>query len=412
MKILQLCKKFPFPVKDGESLAITTLAQAFHALGHEVTLVAMNTTKHWSDLARLPDDFNHYAAVHSVDIDNRLRPLGLAHNLLFTNHSYHVARFEDEHFAQKLRAVLRNQDFDVVQVETIYLSPYLDIIRENSNALVVLRSHNVEHEVWERVTANSRTLKKWYLAQATPRLKRYELEHLNAYDLVAGITGRDVAHFQRLGLIKPAIPIPIGLDCQRYQPDYGPMRRPLSLSFLGSLDWVPNIEGLKWFLERVWTPLLAPAFPELTLHIAGRNTPDWLMRLQLPRVTVYGETPDAAEFLNRHAVMIAPILSGGGMRAKILEAMALGRIVLSTRLGMEGIDAQHGREAMLADTPDAFRRAIAWHLANPAEAARIGVNARAFCAQHFDNLSIAKKLLARYETMTHRKALIELPPPA
>ncbi len=407
MRILQLCKKFPFPVKDGESLAITNLAQAFHALGHEVTLLAMNTSKHWCDLDQLPSDFNHYAAVHAVEIDNRVRPLGLAHNLLFTSNSYHVERFREERFAQKLRAVLHNQDFDVVQVETIYLSPYLQTIRENSRALVSLRAHNVEHEVWERVTTNSKSLKKWYLEQATPRLKRYELEHLNAYDVVAGITARDVAHFQRLGLNKPALDIPIGIDCSRYAPDYRPFRGPLSLSFIGSLDWVPNIEGLQWFLEQVWTPLLAPAFPKLTLHIAGRNTPDWLMRLNLPRVTVHGEVPDAAEFLNQHPIMIAPILSGGGMRAKILEAMALGRVVLSTRLGMEGIDARHSQEALLADTPDEFLRAIAQSIERPAEATRLGANARAFCASHFDNLTIAGKLLDQYAVMTRRGALIE-----
>ncbi|MCK6694298.1 MAG: glycosyltransferase, partial [Thermoanaerobaculia bacterium] len=139
MKILQLSKKFPFPLKDGESIAITNLARAFDELGNEVTLLAMNTSKHWFDPAQLPDTFNHYRAIHTVDIDNRLKP-GAALRNLFSDRSYHIERFDNQLFEQKLIELLRQEHFDVIQLETLYLAPYLRIIRKYSEALVALRA--------------------------------------------------------------------------------------------------------------------------------------------------------------------------------------------------------------------------------------------------------------------------------
>lgn len=397
MRILQLCKKFPFPLKDGESIAITHMARAMAELGHEVTLLAMNTSKHWFDLADLPHDFDHYAQMHTVRVDNRIRPMAALSNL-FSEKSYHIERFVDPVFEQKLAEILQNEWFDVVQLETLYLAPYIPTIRKHSSAMVAMRAHNVEHEIWERVAANSNPLKRWYLQKITPRLRDFEVKNLNQYDLLVGITARDVAHFRRLGLQKAAFVAPIGLDCRDYLADDASFSRPLSLSFIGSLDWMPNVEGLRWFLREVWQPVLSKKFPELTFHIAGRNTPAWLQRLSMPHVFVHGEVPDAAQFINNHSVMVVPLLSGGGMRAKILEGMALGKAVLSTRVGMEGIEARDRQEALLADTPDEFARAIQWCYNQGPQLVRMGQRAQVFCAENYDNLEVARRLMACYRT--------------
>jgi polysaccharide biosynthesis protein PslH len=408
MKILQLCKKFPFPVKDGESIAVTYLAKALDQLGCDVTLLAMNTSKHRVNLADLSHGFEHYADIHAIDIDNHLRPLDALRNLLFSKKSYHIERFVEPAFEAKLRQLLARQRFDVIQLETLYLAPYLPIIRQYSDARIVLRSHNVEHEIWERIATNSHPLKKWYLQKITPRLRQFEIEHLNQYDLVVGITARDLLCFKKLGLKKPAIVTPIGLECAAYQPDFSvfEMSRPLSLSFIGSLDWMPNLEGLRWFLDEVWSPLLRPRFPDLELHIAGRNAPAWLLRLDVPGIIVHGEVADAAQFLNQHPITIAPLLSGGGMRAKILEGMALGRVVVSTTLGMEGIDVQHRREALLADTPQAWQSAIEWCHSQRAAMQHMGRAARDFCAENFDNQEVAQKMLERYAQLVRSETAL------
>ncbi len=395
LQILQLCHKFPYPLRDGGAIAVTYLAKAYAALGHEVTLLSMNTSKHWFDISTLPPDFDHYVAMHTVFVENHIRILPALHNLFFSNKSYHVDRFESAEFAEKLARLLQKNTFDVVQLESIFLAPYLPIIRQYAPAAkVVLRTHNVEHEIWERVADNASPLKKWYLRSITPRLKAYELEQINHCDLVVGISQRDVAQFKNLGLRQPATVCPIGLDCRDYRPDPASFLRPLSLSFIGSLDWMPNQEGLRWFLDTIWLPLLAPNFPELTFHIAGRTAPRWLRELDMERVTFHGEVPDAADFLNQHSVMVVPLLSGGGMRAKILEGMAVGKVVLSTRLGIEGIEATDRQECLLADQPAEWLDAIRWCYEEGENLAALGNRARLFCEQHFDNEEIARKLVA------------------
>jgi len=397
MRILQLCNKFPYPLKDGAAIAITYLAKAFAGLGHEVTLLSMNTSKHWFDLSTLPNGYNHYEAIHTVFVDNRIRPIPALLNLLLSDQSYHVERFDNPDFVARLADILQNGHFDIVQLESLYLTPYIPVIQQHSKAKIVLRAHNVEHEIWERVAANTANpLQRWYLNRITPRLKKYELQHLNGYDLVAAISARDAGHFRRLGLHRSVVVTPIGLDCRDYQPDMGTFAHPLSLSFIGSLDWIPNQEGLKWFLENVWMPVLLPKFPELTFHIAGRTAPDWITRLQLPGVHFHGEVPSAPDFLNQHSVMVVPLLSGGGMRAKILEGMAVGKVVLSTRVGMEGIDAHHGRECLLADSPEEFAQAVSWCTAQGRNLAEMGRHALDFCAEHYDNLRVAEQLLEEF----------------
>ncbi len=402
MKILQLSKKFPYPVKDGESLAIANLSKAFAELGCSVSLLAMNTRKHWVDTRHLSPTLDFYSRMETVMVDNRIKPLQALRNL-FCSTSYHIERFIEPRFSEALVGILQKEPFDVVQLETLYLAPYIPVIRRHSNALIAMRAHNVEHEIWERVAVNSPPLKRRYLQHITPRLKAYETAHLNQYDLMVSISARDLTHFQAMGLQKPGVIAPIGVDCRAYEPDRTSFTRPLSLSFIGSLDWMPNVEGLRWFLDQVWKPLLSRRFPSLELHIAGRNTPAWLTNLRLPGVQVHGEVPSAPEFINRHSVMVVPLLSGGGMRAKALEGMALGKVVLSTTLGMEGIDAVDREHCLVADSPEAFDQAITWCTQQGHQLERLGERARALCEQRYDNIAIAHALADTYRRQLDRQ---------
>lgn len=392
MRILQLCKKFPWPLKDGEAIACTYLAEAYHQLGHEVDLLSMNTSKHWFDLAQLPADFKHYQRIETVFVDNRIRPLPALLNL-FTDKSYHIERFENEDFDARLVAMLKEKSYDMVQVESIYLAPYVETIRKYSSAKIVLRAHNVEFEIWERVAEQSGFLKRWYLNTITPRLKRYELKRINEFDLVASITQRDLDIFRKAGLKKPATVTPIGMDSRRYQPDMHSFQAAPSLSFIGSLDWMPNQDGLRWFLDEVWQPLVHPAFPDLTFHIAGRTAPSWLRELRMEGVIFHGEVPDAADFLNQHSIMVVPLLSGSGMRAKILESTVLSRVVISTDVGMEGIPMTHLENCLLANTPDEWVEALRYCLEHPEKLSAIGERARAFCLKNFDHIQVAAALI-------------------
>ena len=395
MRILQLCKKFPYPIKDGEVIAITNLAKAFKSLGAEVHLLCINTPKHFYDKSDLPESFNFYKTIQSVSVDTDLKPSQAFLNL-FSKKSYHIDRFVDDDFSKKIKETLEKIKPEVVQMETLFLAPYVDLIRKYSNAKIVMRAHNVEHEIWSRITENTSSFfKKKYLTYLTQKLKRFELQQLNTYDLLVPITKRDLTTFQNLGFTGAHQVTPIGIDHQHYQPVPIQTNQPLSISFIGSLDWIPNLEGMDWFIKNAW-PTIRAAFPEMALHLAGRNTPEHLHELASQKVIVHGEVPDAKEFINQHPIMIVPLLSGSGMRVKILEGMALGRVVITTRIGLEGIEARHQKEVLIADTAAEWFQCLKFCQENTQTLSQIGAAAQNLIRKYYDNLEIGQRLLRRF----------------
>ncbi len=394
MKILQLCRKFPYPLKDGEAIAVSYLAKAYKRLGHELTLLSFNTIKTYFDTQELPTSFDHYTDIHTVYLDNRVKPIAAFLNL-FTADSYFITRFINSEFKSKLKEVLISSDFDIVQLEGINLAPYIPIIREFSTAKVVLRSHNVEFEIWERVAATtSFPLKRWYLSYLVRQFKAYEIAQFPFYDFLLAMSQRDLDYFRQLGLSTAAMVAPIGLDLGNYSATPPATMPPYSISFIGSLDWMPNQDGLKWFLDQVW-PLVYQIFPSLSFHIAGRNTPKWVFARAGNGVVVHGEVPDATRFIQEHPISIVPLFSGSGMRVKILECMALGRVVLTTPLGVEGISATPNENILVGTTADQFCKLLKQCFQQPKKMEIIAANAQAFIIANYDNISIGKTITKR-----------------
>jgi glycosyltransferase involved in cell wall biosynthesis len=240
--------------------------------------------------------------------------------------------------------------------------------------------------------------KKYYLKLLASRLKGYEIAQLNRIDLIVGISERDNQHYRNLGCEIPMIvaPSPANFSAQ------SPIRRKSvsgRIGFLGSLDWLPNQEGIIWFVNEVWGDLHRK-HPDWLLNIAGRNTPEeWLTRWQGQQICVVGEVADAEEFVLSNDVMIVPILSGSGMRIKIIEAMALGKIVITTTIGAEGINGVHNRDFMLADTPAEFAACLERCFTDAALYDLLHQNAVSFIKQHFDAATIAEKVIKYYRKL-------------
>lgn len=395
MKILQLCKKFPYPLRDGESIAVTNLSRALKEEGCEISLLAMNTSKHFYDSKVLPEALAHYREVITVNVDNRIRVWDAFKNL-FSEESYHIARFVSPAFTSKLYQVLSENDYDLIQLETPYLAPYIPVIKQLTKAPIAMRAHNVEHEIWDRISHNTRFWpKKWYLQYLTRKLKAYETRQLNQYDVLVAITERDLNKFRSMGFNKLGLSVPIGINPDDYRPNFTSYKKHLSISFIGSLDWMPNQEGLLWFLDKVWDRV-HHHFPNLTLHIAGRNTPEWILAMKRKNVVIHGEVPSAKRFINKHSLMLVPLRSGSGMRAKILEGMALGKTVISTSVGLEGINARDRTEVLIADTAEEFVKSIQFCYQSNGELKRMGERALDFVGQNYDSRYIARQLMQTY----------------
>lgn len=404
LKILQLTKKFPFPLKDGESIAIDYMSRSMFELGHELSLLSMNTVKHNFNVKELPADYKHYHKIYCVEVDNRIKVVDAFLNL-FGQDSYHIQRFISKEYEAKLIEILESEEFDVVQLETLYLSPYIQTIRKYSKAIVVMRSHNVEHEIWKRIMENTdRGLKKFYLDLLTKRLEKYEVEQLNAYELMISMTERDQKFFQDLGMKIPSMVAPIGMDLGRY-PEKQINSRPLEFCFIGSLDWMPNQEAVQWLLDDIW-PRVIRHRPKAVLKIAGRNAPEWMLRIQSPGMTLVGEVEDARQFIEEHAILLVPLKSGGGMRVKILEGMAMKSLVITTSIGIEGIQAENEKEVFVADNPDRFADYMIHALDYPQQVVEMGEKAFHFIQSNYDVVEISKKVIDEYKQVIDSKVNI------
>jgi glycosyltransferase involved in cell wall biosynthesis len=397
MKILQVCSKTPYPSKDGGSIAMNILTEGLIANGNQVTVLAINTPKHFIKDEEIDPAYRKKTTYRSVFIDTSIKPFAAFFNL-FSNQSYNVSRFYSRPFERILTELLLKERFDIVQLETLWVTPYVETIRKNSKAKIVFRSHNVEYMIWERLASISKNpLKGMYLKLLAGRLKKYEIGMLNAYDGIACITDLDASVFKKAGCTIPIVHIPFGVDLSDYKPVDSDTQFP-SVFHIGSMDWMPNEEAIKWLLNTIW-PKIHLKYPNLNLYLAGRNMPGWLLELKMKNVVVEGEVKDSLKFINSKSIMVVPLQSGGGMRIKIIEGMALAKTIISTSIGAEGIAYENNLNLLIADTEEAFEQAIVHCVSDKTFSETIGKNARTLIETKYDNRKICKRLFEFYQTL-------------
>ncbi|MBO4504499.1 MAG: glycosyltransferase [Bacteroidales bacterium] len=396
MKILQLCHKPPLPQVDGGCIAMHNITQGLLDSGQDVRVLAVSTPKHPVKTEALPEDYLRRTRFESVYIDTTPKAGAAMRSLLHRN-SYQISRFYSKEMADKLAKILSSESFDIVHVESIYMTPYIPVIRRHSKAKVVLRMHNIEHLIWERLASNESNLfRKWVYRTNCNQLRRVEEQILNVVDGYMTISEPDFNYFRITAPNVLGTIVPFGIDMDNYEveDDYIPSENP-SLCHIGSMNWSPNIEGMEWFLDDVW-PAIHEKYPKLTFTLAGRNIPGSIQQRHDPNVTIAGAVADANAFMLDHDFMVVPLLSGSGIRIKIVEAMALGRVVITTSVGAEGLAVESGKHLFIADTPEEFLAVIDKCIATPDICSIIGENARDVISVKHNNTIITEKMLDFY----------------
>jgi glycosyltransferase involved in cell wall biosynthesis len=397
MKILILCNKSPWPKREGGPIAMYAMISGLIHAGHTVKVLAANTNKYTVEPETIPADFKQSTQIEFVDIDLSLNIPGALYNYL-SRKSYHVARFHTKAFALKLAEVLKKDSYDIIQLEMLYMASYLDVIRKYSKAPVVLRAHNIEHKIWQRVAENcTNPFKRMYLNHLYRALKRFEIGILNKVDGVVAITPVDARNLDRLSHSTNIISIPFGIKLDTLSEN--PIQpAEASLFHIGSMNWFPNEEGIRWLIDEVW-PKITQRLPELELHLAGRYMTDWLTKLSIPRIIVDGEVPDVWEYMQRFSIMVVPLFSGSGIRIKIVEAMAAGKAIITTTIGAEGINYENGQHLLIAKDAKSFADAIFRLCNDGALRETLGRNARMLIAKEHDNTKLMQKLIAFYNEL-------------
>lgn len=399
MKILQISHKLPYPPLDGGSIVINSLSTGLTELRHEVTLLTMQSPKRGIQLSDIPDAYRQQVNLQTVNVDTRLRIFPALENLLFQKESYHTSRFNDSKFSALLRQILSNNRFDIIQLESIFVLGYLPLIRQSSSAKVVLRTQNIEYAIWENITKNEKNpLRRWYLSKMTKRLKSFETNGWKNVDGIIPITNVDANHILYSDRFRqPIEAIPFGMDMPESDRTETDNFIPNAIFHLGSMDWFPNLEAVNWFLEKV-LPLFA-AKDNAHFFLAGKFMPGHIFKKQNQRLTVESTITDPAGYMRDKPIMMVPLLSGSGIRVKIIEGMAMGKTIVATTLAAKGIDCTHNENILLADDPKDFYQAILKCLNDAGFCSMIGRNARQFVQSDYEKTAVARRFIDFYQKL-------------
>jgi glycosyltransferase involved in cell wall biosynthesis len=230
------------------------------------------------------------------------------------------------------------------------------------------------------------------------RIKKYEIQQINKFDAIAVFTAQDKGTVMQYGANIPLEIVPVGIDLNHYHPDFEKTEFP-SLFFLGSLDWTPNREGIEWFLHTFHNDLANDEL-RVKFYVAGNDIPEEFDDYEvMGKIFIQGEVDDGLEFVNSKAIMIVPLLSGGGMRVKIVEGMAMQKCIISTSLGAEGISYKNGVNILIANTRDEFFRAISRCVADEDYCKAVGANARRLIEEQHDVNKVTNTLVALYKQL-------------
>ena len=365
-KVLILANKIPYPSTDGSSIAMARMLECLLNIdGINITYGALNTLKHRKNITDFPKNILDKITFASFEVDTSPKIISGISNLLFSDKPYNAIRF----FVKSMREWLFNFDnysFDHIIIEGAFMGDYLPIARRKGKQ-VILRSHNLEHVIWERTANNTgNPLRKFYLNIQARRLKSFEERLTKQSDSIWSISTVDAAWFAALNLHTHHIPVSVeeGLPVE--------VIKPLTCFHLGALDWKPNLQGIEWFLNQVW-PLVLHLRPEAEFHIAGNNTPRHIKSQPQNKVTVHGRVSSAEAFSKSHGISVIPLLSGSGIRIKLLENARMAIPVISTTVGAEGVYGPLKSVIPLADEPQDFANKLIDLLDDPVKAQEIGL---------------------------------------
>jgi len=392
VNLLLLTPQPPFPPHQGTAIRNWGILRHL-ATHHSITLLSF-----------APPEATHPApelsaicrAVELVPTPARGRLARLS--TVFTGQADMAHRLASPGFDQALRRSSAQTPFDLIQVEWLELGRYLPTIRACAPRTPILYdAHNAEVAIQHRAWQSDRLIpSRWPVAAYSwvqvPRVARFEAQVCRQADAVTCVSATDAATLsQALPGLAPMI-ISNGIDLADYGFTLPAAATDPILTFTGKMDYRPNVDAALWFAREI-LPLIRSQRPAARFEVVGQKPPPVLSALNGQEgVAVLGAVDDVRPHIARGSVYVAPLRMGGGTRFKLLEAMALGRPIVSTTIGAEGFAVQPGRELLLADSPADFARAVLQVLADAGLAQQLAHSGRAFVEATYDWSAIIPRL--------------------
>ena len=295
---------------------------------------------------------------------------------------YAIKKYESAEMRQEVATRVAAQEFDVLVCD--FLAPAVNV-PNRLDCPAVLFQHNVEAMIWKRhYEVQTNAARKAYLFRQWQKMQAFEGKMCPRFDCVVAVSREDREVMQQQYGVTSIYDVPTGVDTEFFRPSGNRERRPMNLVFTGSMDWLPNEDAIRYFTEQIM-PRIKQVVPEVTLTVVGRDPYPGLLELSKrdPSVIVTGRVEDVRPFMEEAAAYIVPLRIGGGTRLKIFEAMAMEKAIVSTSVGAEGLPVSHGKEILLADSPESFADDVVKLLTHEALAKELGEGAAAKVRQQF-----------------------------
>lgn len=327
----------------------------------------------------------------------------LASNL-FAKLPYSISSHVSESVRNAVDELAAREKVDVWQSEAL---PYFEALRHLSDANVLIMAHNVETLIWERYEeTEANPLKRWYIARQARKFRRYEAEAFRLATRVVAVSDEDAEMARREFGVDRIDVVDNGIDRGYFEAAPKLDRDPNQILFLGSLEWRPNLDAVGVLLDQI-LPKVREKRPDVRLTIVGRNPPESLVRRAsaLPGVELHANVADVRPYLAGSVVMAVPLRIGGGSRLKILESLATGLHVVSTRVGAEGLRLVPGEDLDVVDDEAGLADALLAALNDPERSRRIAEAGRRKVLENYDWDALSLKFEASWERCRRREGL-------
>jgi sugar transferase (PEP-CTERM/EpsH1 system associated) len=405
MRILWLNAGLLLPLDKGGKLRTWHLMRHL-AERHEITYLSFSDPSNTdADRAGMGEVCAHLRTLPRTDpAKGTARFYADAARYLVDPVPYAVAKYRSSEYAAAVRELLATGRFDAVVCD--FLPPVVNL-PATLPCPSILFTHNVEAEIWRRHVENATNpVSRYLLSQQWRRMLRFEEAALRRFDLVLAVSDADRQTFRRLypaALKTEAHVVQTGVDTRYFAPGSGTPRR-AHLVFTGSMDWLPNEDGMLYFVRDI-LPKIREVEPETTLSVIGRAPTPAVRRLaEDAGIEVTGRVDDVRPHIEAGSVYVVPLRIGGGTRLKIFEAMGMGKAVVSTTVGAEGLPVTSGRDVVIADEPARFAQAVVHMIRDTDARQRIEREARRLVVERYDWSAVASDFEAALARLVERPA--------
>jgi len=388
VRVLYVTNKPIYPTVDGGTVAMENFLECLLKQKVEVKHLFLHTPKHPIVPDAYPSRVNNLIQPEGVYVNTKVTLWG-AFYYLFKNGSYNVRRFRSERMADLIKSTLRKDHFDCVILDSLYVTLYTDIIRSNFDGTIYLRTHNIEHKIWSDLAINTKNqLKKLYLHKLAYDLKRYEHRAINEMDGILTLSSKDSEELANWNVSVAVKTVPVSISIA---PNRSISCENNNFFHLGSMNWQPNIEAVERLIKLF--PEIKKELPESELHIAGSKNLDFIKDTNENDIFQDGYVSDLSEYCQEIGILVSPLLSGSGIRIKILEMMALGIPVITTDIGAQGIDHKNTGCIAIANTDDEIIQACIELATDSSKRNEIAINGMNYIRKNHNIDAISQEII-------------------